>query len=46
MNDLIPRRAYILETGCGSGINSIIMNDSGYKNTAIDIDKKVLEFAK
>jgi SAM-dependent methyltransferase len=36
----------ILETGCGSGYGSIYLSKLGYKVTGLDLDKKVVEFAK
>ncbi|MEK6982484.1 MAG: class I SAM-dependent methyltransferase [Candidatus Micrarchaeota archaeon] len=41
-----PIGSKIVEAGCGSSINSVILNRQGYEVTAIDNDPGILEIAK
>lgn len=42
----VPEGESILEAGFGSGLTSILLADIGYRITAIDIDKKLVERLK
>ncbi len=41
-----PEKGSILEVGCGSAVASILLNDLGYKVTAIDNDEVVIDNAR
>ena len=43
--DLLPKSAYILDFGCGSGRDSKYFLDNGYRVKAIDGSKKLCELA-
>lgn len=41
-----PKGGKILETGCGSGLSSILLSDMGFHVTALDIDTNVVQYVK
>lgn len=41
-----PEEGRILEAGCGTAMLSVILADSGFKVTALDLDEEVLDYAK
>ncbi|MCX7927849.1 MAG: class I SAM-dependent methyltransferase [Candidatus Omnitrophica bacterium] len=41
-----PQKGRILEIGCGSALISLLLADLGFKVTSLDINKKVIMYAK
>ena len=41
-----PKDGRILETGCGTALLSLILADYGFKVTALDLEKNVINYAK
>jgi glycine/sarcosine N-methyltransferase len=46
VKDELPRRAQILDIGCGTGSLSLALDDEGYRVNAIDLDENMIEKAR